>query len=153
MTAALAGAVSAALGLLPLLLTAPQPTPARLLAALAVGIAGTLAVLTGRLRVGVAGVILVWLGSSLVTATDGPQAAVAVAAGVLLRVWCGLPELAAIGRGALPDLAPELVGGAAAAALVVAVADLRPGLPAALVLAAVAAATAVTAVAVRRVRS
>lgn len=153
MSSAVSAAVSAALALLPLLLGAPQPMTARVVAALAVAAAGTAAVLTGRLRTSACAAILAWVAASLVSATDGPQVGVAVAAGVLLRVWCGLPELTAIGREGLPDLAPELVAGAAATALVVAVADLRAGLPAGLLLAAVAAAAALTALAVRRVRT
>lgn len=153
MTAALIGVVSASLGLLPLLLTVPQPVAARLVAGVAVAVACTAAGLTGRLRTSVTVATLLWLGTSLVGATDGPQVAVAVLVGVLLRVWCGLPELTAIGRTVLPDLAPDVAAGALAASLVLAVADARADLPAPAVLAAVAGLGALTAVAARRIRT
>jgi hypothetical protein len=152
-TAAPAALVGAALGLLPLLLSAAQATGSRTAAGVAVAVGCTTAALTGRLRLVSAAVTVVWLAASLATATGGPRVGVAVAAGVLLRAWCGLPELVAIGRPVLRDLGPDLAGGAAAAALVVAVADARADLPAPVALGAVVALGVLASVAVRRVRA
>lgn len=153
MTALLAALIGGALGLLPLLLEAPPGTGARTAVGVAVAVGCTAAALAGRLRATAALVTVAWLAASLATATGGPQVVVALVAAVLLRVWCGLPELVALGRRGLPDLGPDVAGGAAAAALVVAVADARAGLPAPVALGAVVALGVLGVVAVRRVRA
>jgi hypothetical protein len=146
-----AAALALLLAGLPLLLPSGLPTAWRVVTAVLLAAAAAAAVLTTTARVAVGVVLALWYVVALAPG-DGPAAEVAVTGGVLLRLWCGLPELLALGRRVLPDLAPDLLGGAAAAALVVAVARREADLPAVAVVAALAGSCALVGAAVLRVR-
>lgn len=141
-----------ALGLLPLLLGSNAPVAARVAIALLVATSCAASALTDRWRGAAAVLGVLWLAGSVTSATDGPVTAVAVAAGLVLRLWCGLPELLAVGRRVGSDLGLDLAGGAAAAALVVAVARTGPGLPAVTVVASAVGLVTLAVLALRGVR-
>ncbi len=147
----IAVAVGAALAGLPLLLPSDVPSLVRVVVAALVAAAATFAVQRDRGRTAAAMAIVAWFGAALAPG-EGPTVLVALLGGVLLRLWCGLPELCRIGRPVLPDLAPDVLGGAAAAALVLAVAARGGGLPPAVVVLALAGSGVLVSAALLRVR-
>lgn len=153
MTVALSMALSVALGLLPLVLRSDAPVALRLALALLVAASCAAAARADRWRGPAAGVAVLWPVLAISTATGGPVALVAVGCGLLLRLWCGLPELRAVGRPVARDLALDVAGGLTAAALVVAAADGLPGLPAPTLAAAALGLLALAVLALRRVRT
>ena len=141
-----AGALALAVVTPPLLLPSARPGDLLVIAVLTVVGAVSAAWDRGRRGRRAAGA----LGHPSGGPGHGPCAAVAVVSGVLLRLWVGLPELVRLGPAVLPELVGEVVGGAAAAALVV-LAGRRVDVlsPMALLAALVSAALLVGAVAVR----
>jgi len=137
--------------LAPVPLDGPVPWYVQVPATAALAVAGGVALTRARLRTAVAVLLVGWV-VLLIAVGSGPVGTVAVLSGVALRCWAGVPELARLGRAAVPHLAADLVGGAAVAALVLAVAQhADPLRPTALVL-TLAAAGALFAAAALRLR-
>lgn len=148
----LGGALLALVAVLaPVPLDGPVPCYVQVPATAALAVAGGVALTRARLRTAVAVLLVGWV-VLLIAVGSGPVGTVAVLSGVALRCWAGVPELARLGRAAVPHLAADLVGGAAVAALVLAVAQhADPLRPTALVL-TLAAAGALFAAAALRLR-
>ena len=139
------------------LLPSPLPPQARGATALVVLATSTASALLDRWRPAAALVVLLCLAAVCLAADGAVAVTAALLGGLALRVWCGLPELldlaAADRRELRRDLLPELLGGAAAAGLVLAAAEARGGLPAGGVVVGVAATAVLVAAGLARVRS
>jgi len=148
----LVGALLALVAVLaPVPLDGPVPWYVQVPATASLAVAGGAALTRARLRTAVAVLLVGWV-VLLIAVGSGPVGTVAVLSGVALRCWAGVPELARLGRAAVPHLTADLVGGAAVAALVLAVAEhAGPLRPTALVL-TLAAAGALFAAAALRLR-
>lgn len=95
--------------------------------------------------------LVLWVALRLVPG-EGPVVAVAIGSGVLIRLLAGLPELARLGRAAVRDLTGEVLGGASAAGLVVAVSRGGDALPATALIGAAVAGLLLSATAVLRIK-
>lgn len=128
-TAAGSGLLVALLSGLPVVRGGPVPVFVGLAAAALLGLLGAASAVLAIGRTLLALAVAGWIGVCVALGSGSPDLLV-LGTAPALRLWAGLPELVRLGKPGLPDLVTDVVGGTAAAALVLLVArgadDLRP---------------------------